>query len=400
MANQAATTLTESIRRPTTFLLAVFLWLHALLFLNPHSAVLSKCAQLLRLTTSEVVFFVLLVTFSIVTGSGFWRTFRSLAYIYFSPFVLFGYACYGCFCALRGINRWFISQANPGMEEINVVVQPKAAAVTSDVVASPKPGGQTGTTNKSLEILRVLFRPFRTSTLLWCFLLLIATHAWVVSLSLAVVLLHLGRKIFWLAKVTLFSGPFLRKVGLQLLMTVDTALAGLAMVTKESDVTAELRNLFNQLLLIEKATKFLSNRELVVRWAWLIAAVLLGFVYVYVAFLFSFVYYGVAEVSGFAFSWPDAFVTSLFIPFLIGDLPKIIWAKLLGGIQCTLIVGFGAGAVFNYIHRRLESIRTEAMTLSERFADQATRERIRLLREKVGTAATHTPRLPPKSGGD
>src|ERR1039458_508997 len=47
MANQAATTLTESIRRPTTFLLAVFLWLHALLFLNPHSAVLSKCAQLL-----------------------------------------------------------------------------------------------------------------------------------------------------------------------------------------------------------------------------------------------------------------------------------------------------------------------------------------------------------------
>jgi hypothetical protein len=221
-----------------------------------------------------------------------------------------------------------------------------------------------------------------------------------VWLSLAVVLVHLARKILWLAKVVLFSGPFLRKVGLQLVRTVDTALAGLALVTRESNVTPELKNLFNQLVLIEKATKFLSNRELVVRWAWLTVAVLLGAVYVYMALLFSFVYYGVAEVSGVAYSWPDALVTSLFIPFLIGDLPRLVWAKLLGGVQCTLIVGFGAGAVFNYIHRRLDSIRAEAMTLSERFADQAVRERLMILREKAGPAPVNSPRLPQEPEGD
>ena len=44
--------------------------------------------------------------------------------------------------------------------------------------------------------------------------------------------------------------------------------------------------------------------------------------YVYVAFLFSFIYFGVERLSGYSDTWPQLFVTSMFIPFLIGTLPK------------------------------------------------------------------------------
>src|SRR5260370_26458620 len=99
------TALAENTRKATTFLLAVFLWLHALFLLDIQSTLVTKCTKLLQLTSSEVVLFGLLVIFTFLTSSGFWKTLRSLAYIYFFPFVLLAYAFYWCFLALRAINR-------------------------------------------------------------------------------------------------------------------------------------------------------------------------------------------------------------------------------------------------------------------------------------------------------
>jgi hypothetical protein len=47
--------LSENIRKITTFLLAVFLWLHALFILNVQSTFAAKSAQYLRLTISETL---------------------------------------------------------------------------------------------------------------------------------------------------------------------------------------------------------------------------------------------------------------------------------------------------------------------------------------------------------
>ena len=74
--------LSESIRKITTFLLAVFIWLHALFILNVQSTLGARCAQYLRLTISETILLALLVIFSFASGSGFWKPFRSLLYIY------------------------------------------------------------------------------------------------------------------------------------------------------------------------------------------------------------------------------------------------------------------------------------------------------------------------------
>ena len=240
-----------------------------------------------------------------------------------------------------------------------------------------------------LELLHVLLRPLRTATFLWCFLLIVTTHDWILWVSLVVVLLHIVRDILRLLKVALFSGPLLQKIGEYLRNSVETAIAGLEVVTRENIPKTELQTLLNKILLFEIVTSFLRNRDLAVKWAWFLAIVFLGGVYVYLALLFSFVYYGIARVSAIAYSWPDALVTSLFIPLLIGDLPRIVWAKLLGGLQCTLIVVVGFGTVLNFIVRKLDYIRVEAITLSERFADQTIRERYLILKERAGTHLTN-----------
>src|ERR1700730_7100826 len=126
--------LSEGARRITTFLLSIFLWLHALFFLNIHSALLSKFTQLLRLTSSEIVLFALLVTFSLFAASGFWRTVLSLLYIYFFPFVLLGYAFYLVFLLLRGINRWFMAQTP--LEGGSLIAKPDGPTIIPEIAAS------------------------------------------------------------------------------------------------------------------------------------------------------------------------------------------------------------------------------------------------------------------------
>src|SRR5580704_1811953 len=65
----AMATVSENVRKITTFLLAVILWLHAFFFLNFQSTLFSKSTQLIRLTFSEIVLLVLLIVFSFVAGS-------------------------------------------------------------------------------------------------------------------------------------------------------------------------------------------------------------------------------------------------------------------------------------------------------------------------------------------
>ena len=89
--------------------------------------------------------------------------------------------------------------------------------------------------------------------------------------------------------------------------------------------------------------RFLDNETVLVKWTWLLCTSFIVILYLYLAVLFSFAYYGIARIGGASYSWPECLVTSLFIPFLITDFPKIIGLKLLGGIHCTMIVLVSAG---------------------------------------------------------
>ena len=131
------------------------------------------------------------------------------------------------------------------------------------------------------------------------------------------------------------------------------------------------------------------------RCAWILGIVFLGSIYIYMAVLFSFGYYGIARVSGVRYSWPDALVTSLFIPFFVSDLPKILAVKVLGGIHCSLVVAVGVGTIMNFLRRKLDAVRTASVELSNRLGERDIQEKYLILEEKF----SNTPGPAPGAGG-
>lgn len=256
--------------------------------------------------------------------------------------------------------------------------------------------GKAESKTRTAEAVQFLLRPFRRFTFLWCILLLVTTHAVIVWLCLVVVLFHLTRDIFRVLKALFFSEPWMKKIGAAILTGIETALAGIAIVTPDTAPTAELKNLWNQLNLWTKLVNFLKDPYLVSRWAWVLGVLFFGSIYVYIAVLFSFAYYGIARVNGVSYSWPDALVASLFIPFFVSELPKVIWLKLLGGLHCVLVLTVGIGTLVNFIQRRLRSIHTAAIHISDRLADQNIREKFLILEAKLATTPSKIPPTAPQ----
>jgi len=389
----------ERVRKSTTFLLAVFLWLHALFFLPVQPALITRLAQGLRLTPSEIVLFVLLVIFSFLAASGFWRTVGSIAYIYGFPFVLVGYTFWWAFRIIRATNRWLLSQApSPPIVRSIVFVPTPAPIVSESVQLEVSPDT---TKQKAADIWRFLLRPFRRFMLLWCILLLVTTHRTVIWLCLAVVLIQLARLIFLILRFLLFSPQLreiLNKIGPALVTPIDNALTALKNVTRDVAPNNELRNLLNQLNIWRTMLDFLKNPYLVSRWGWIFGSVFFGVVYTYISFLFSFAYYGIARVSGIPYSWPDAFVTSIFFPFFFLDLPRTLGIKLLSGIHCVLLLGISIGTVVSFFTRKLDDIRRAATEVSDRFAEQTIQEKYTILQEMFVTKAVPTPEEAKETG--
>lgn len=384
----------EAVRRSVTFLLAVFLWLHAFFFLdlNFHSSLISRFAAALRLGSSEVVLCALIVTFSLIAASGFWKTLGSLLYIYAFPLVLIGYMLRWSFLLLRALNRWFQAQAVAPEFGNSLVVEQKDAKTDNPVTAKAEKA-KFDAKKAALEALRFLTRPFRRFIFLWCLLLVLTTHTSLAWVCLVVVSVQLAQQIALMLELFLFT-PWLweklSKIGPTIVKPINDLLVSLAAVTRDVAKSEESKKLWDQLRLWKKILGFFSNRYLLYRWAWVFATVVLVSVYSYIAFLFSFVYYGIARVSGVSYPWPDAMVNSFFIPLFFSDLPKILAVKFVSGIHCALILGVGVGTILNFLGRKLDAIGKAASELSDRFADESIREKYLML-EQTYSSATNAP---------
>jgi hypothetical protein len=375
----------EIVRRITTFLLAVFLWLHALFLLNVQVPLVTGLSHYVRLTSSETILFVLLFLFSALSASGFLGTLRSIAYIYFFPLVLLFYLLVIVFRLLRAINRWFTKDQNLSAQQTDSgqieVAAPQMEEIAPVASVAPDAGP---------KISSVLLRPFKRYTILWCILLLIATHTVIIWLSFIVVVCHLVWKIIGVLKITLFSRSWIEKAGNAFFVRLDIMLGTLRAVNARTRETKELEQLLREFGLWGKVARFLQNKNLVSRWAGLLVAVFFLSVYVYVALLFSFVYFGIGKVSGLNYPWLEAAITSLFIPAYIGELPKTLSMRAVGGVQYALIVCVGIGTFLNYLHRRLESVHSGAIVVSERLADKSVRDKLAILEKKFSEAKNKT----------
>ena len=383
----------DLVRRATTFFLAVYLWLHAFFLFNIQSNVISRISGIIRLTATEIIIFVLLIVFSFLAASGFWKTLRSFAYIYFFPFVLLAYGFYLLYLALRAVNRWIKKHDErlgntQKSESVPLLIDSPAKTPGAAEVRSSEPQ------NSARLILRFLLRPFTRFMFLWCILLLATTHQAIVCLCLAVVLVHLVRKLFLILKVLFFSDAWLTKIGMALPDGLHTTIAALSAVTSDSASTNELKNLWHQLNFWKKLLNFLKNPYLLARWAWVMGIMFLGSLYLYIAALFSFVYYGIARIQGVSYSWSDALVSSVFIPFLVTELPKLVVLRLVGGIQCVLVLTVGISTIVNFLQRKLDAVRRAASELSDRLSEQSLQEKYLILEQKVAAVGALPPITP------
>ena len=384
-------------RRLTRFLLASFLWLHALFFWNPHTRILAVLSRYIHLTLSEITLFVLLFLFSVLCSSGWWNTVKSALYIYFFPFVLLGRFFGLLFLALKGINAWFSRDqpAEDGPTLTELIALPNPAAPVPAIVAQPAVFAAPAipvapAAKKSPTTLSMVTRPFMHFTVLWCALLLFATHKLVLWLSLAVVLCVLALRILTILKLTLFSRSWLEKISTALYTRLHVMLDTLAAVTPKTEVTKELKDLWQQLGVWERAARFVGNKYLLSRWASLLVGTFYACIYVYIGLLFSFVYFGIARVSGLNLSWSEAAVDSIFIPVYVTELPKTFLMRFAGGVQWTLVFILGFGTFWNYFHKRLEAVHTGAMKIGGLLTDETVRARYKLLESKVKPAKATT----------
>jgi hypothetical protein len=358
-------------------LLASALWLHAIFALNVPSSLLSRYSYILRLSSSEAALLLILLTFSFLSGAGPWRTFRSLSYIYFFPFVILWYFLRIFASAVKTLNGWLMSQAPA---DVRPSLKKKQTTDITVHSASPEKKEIEGKGYKGL--IKFLTRPFRKFMILWCVLLLITTHMAIVWLCLIVVLLQLGRKIFLVMKGVFFSDPWLRKYGPLMFAGLQKTLDAIEANSPDNIPEKDAKSWLGQLDLWRKILDFLENQYLMQRWAWIICAVLFFSIYAYFSLLFSFGYYGLTRVCSVTYPWPDALVTSIFIPAYVGDLPKLLAVRILGGIQFTLVVLLGIGTFMNFLQRRLEAVYRTAAAYSDRLDRESIQNKYLFLKEK------------------
>jgi len=364
------------VRKVTRFTLALFLWLHALFFLNLTPLQISRISRFLHLTTAEVLLFLLLLTFSFVAGSSFWKGILNLLYIYFFPFILLFYSLRIAFHGAAFVLSWF----SPKPKMTSLPNLPQLPNTNESISALSTEATNSRRTLSS--VWQVVSRPLRRFTLLWCFLLLVSTHSAILWFALIVVLIQLSRTILKIIRMTVFSGTLFGTVVEGIRKHLEDQLTKLGGVTKESAPNSELKNLWMSIRGFETIVKFLQDQALVSRWTSFIVSTVVGCIYLYIAFVFSFVYFAVAHMSGDSSSWHELFVTSLFIPFLITDLPRIAALKMLAGVHGALIVTVGLGTFVQYLRKRMESVSTIATVINVWLSDQVVRERFTILNEK------------------
>lgn len=390
----------ERVRKTTTFVLAIFLWSHALFLFDLQSAIASKWTRLIPLTTPEASLITLIILLSLLSGPSSLGMLRSIAFVYFFPFVLLWRAFRASFPVWRAINRWLDWERNSPAKQVQIVATCAAGAPAPAEMAASASSQSTQVAEKLAVVTRAFAQPFRKHTFWWGMLLLFASHRIIILVSLFVIGWHVMRKFFWALRVSLKAKHWLQDACLRTATRCRAVFASVATVSVESAPTPDLRNTWNQIYGWETLAGFLRfRRDLISRWTWLLVIGGLVCFYIYFALLFSFAYCGIARLAGSAYPWPSAAVASLFIPFAIGDLPRILAVKALGYVQCAVIVAAGLGTILNYLRRISEPLQVIAVAINDRLEDQSFRQRYEILREKFGTIPESESRKPRQTSG-
>jgi hypothetical protein len=221
--------------------------------------------------------------------------------------------------------------------------------------------------------------PFRQFVLLWCLLLVLASHQLLVWIALIVVLFQLARFLIQVFAFAIISSSWLGELEHRIRSYAD-GLIGKILMAKE--ITQDLHNVWVMLTALEFGVALLRDRRRVVQWTMYLGTLLFLAVYIYLAVIFSFAYYGVARVQNIPYEWITSFADSMFMPLTFGSLPRSNWIKVLGGVHAFSVLALGVGTVFGYLRKKLDSLHDAAEELSGRLQQAELRAKLAEIGQK------------------
>lgn len=383
LVSRKMTALLKWIRRLARFSLATALWLNALFLLRFTPPRLSPLAVRLHLNLGETTVLVLIVSFSVLISYGVKNLLVDALYIYFFPFILL-------FLVIRLAYRFgrIFFRTNKPLKAVEVAQTALAPSQlqTPTVVGAPRK-------RQILDrIRREILRPFLQFTLLWALLLLLTSHRWLLMTALIIVLAHLARTLIKVSALAVFSIKGLSQLEVRIKGWAEKLIEKAILASRQAEDTQDVRQAWISISGLQLGVKLFQYRQAVAQGVIFLSVLLFGAIYTYMALLFSFAYYGIARVEGVTYGWADAFVTSIFIPFQFPDLPHNIYIKVLAGIHCVFVLGVGAGTVFGYLQRKVNSLYSVAEFLNQRFQDDELRTSVQVLTERFGTQKPVAPK--------
>lgn len=376
------------IRKLTRFVLAILLWLNALLLLKVTPPSLSPLALRLHLGLGEVTILLLIAMSSVLLSYGWKNIAVDMLYLYFFPFVLL----YHFIRLTLRASGYFVKIFSPASPRLSSSGSALTVRVQSSVPTVSN--AQTQATGKHFfslrSVLRHSLRPFFQFTLLWSLLLLLASHRWLLWAALIIVLAHLARTLVKVLGLAVFSIKGLSQLEDRIKKYAENLIAKILSL-EQIEPTQDVRQAWMSITGLQLGIAFLRNRQRAVQWMIFMAVLVFGAIYLYIAVLFGFAYYGVARIQLIPYSWGEAFVTALFILFEIGSLPHNIWIQILAGIQCLFVIMVGGGTIFGYLQKKIDSVYKAADFLNSRFQDEEIRRKIEMLSEKFKVSTPTTP---------
>jgi hypothetical protein len=368
------------IRWACRFLLAFFLWLHALFILNVAPSLVPYASHV-KSNAAELTVLLLLAALTILASYGIGNVFVDAIYIYFFPFVFLFY------CALllfKGIKRGY--EVVWGQDEpLNISLKQFAVAPQPTLVQAPPtkpavtetPEGSAPAEKRSL--FGIILRPFRKFLLLWCLLLLVASHRGLLLIALIVVLFQLCRLLIQVFALAVISRNWLGELEQRIKNYADD-LIGKLLLAKE--ITQDFQKVFLSITALEIGVSLLRSRRRVVQWTMYLGTLFFLAIYTYLALIFSFAYYGVARALNIPYDWTTSIVNSMFMPLTFGSLPSSNWIRALGGVHALAVLALSIGTIFGYIRQKLDSLNDVADELSKRLEQAEVRARVAEMREK------------------
>jgi len=372
------------IRRACRFLLAFFLWSHALFILNVAPSLVPYASRV-KSNAAELTVLLLLAALTILASYGIGNVVVDAIYIYFFPFVFVFY------CALllfKGIKRGYEAvwgqdePLNVSLKQFVVAPQPTLVqAPPTQLAVTETPKGNAPAEKRSP--FGIILRPFRKFLLLWCLLLLVTSHRELLLIALIVVLFQLCRLLIQVFALAVVSSNWLGELEQRIKNYADDLIS---QVLLAKEITQDFQKVFFSITALEIGLSLLRSRRRVVQWTMYLGTLFFLGIYMYLALIFSFAYYGVARAVNIPYDWTTSIVNSMFMPLTFGSLPSSNWIRALGGVHALAVLALSIGTIFGYIRQKLDSLHDVADELSKRLEEAEVRAKVAEMREKFQAA--------------